>query len=92
MDNQPWGMPQEEYKALNPRDKKQVRNRLVSRAPHTDFLCGFTSSADIAFIGSEHVASERNVKVDFDFNLNNLRHRSQLLQELTQCCRLRCNP
>lgn len=24
---QPWGMPQDEYKALNPRDKKQVRNR-----------------------------------------------------------------
>lgn len=26
-DNQPWGMPQEEYRALNPREKKQVRNR-----------------------------------------------------------------
>lgn len=26
-DEQPWGMPQDEYKALNPRDKKQVRNR-----------------------------------------------------------------
>jgi hypothetical protein len=26
-DDQPWGMPQDEYKALNPRDKKQVRNR-----------------------------------------------------------------
>lgn len=24
---EPWGMPQDEYKALNPRDKKQVRNR-----------------------------------------------------------------
>ena len=24
---QPWGMPQDEYKALYPRDKKQVRNR-----------------------------------------------------------------
>ncbi|KAK4683935.1 hypothetical protein P7C73_g6270, partial [Tremellales sp. Uapishka_1] len=30
-DNQPWGMPQEEYKALNPRDKKQVRNRIGAR-------------------------------------------------------------
>ena len=28
-EEQPWGMPQEEYKALNPRDKKQVRNRWV---------------------------------------------------------------
>jgi len=28
-DGQPWGMPQDEYKALNPRDKKQVRNRCV---------------------------------------------------------------
>lgn len=28
---QPWGMPQEEYKALNPRDKKQVRNRIGAR-------------------------------------------------------------
>ena len=27
---QPWGMPQDEYKALNPRDKKQVRNRCVT--------------------------------------------------------------
>lgn len=26
-EDQPWGMPQEQYKALNPRDKKQVRNR-----------------------------------------------------------------
>lgn len=26
-DPQPWGMPQEEYKKLNPKDKKQVRNR-----------------------------------------------------------------
>jgi hypothetical protein len=25
--NQPWGMPQEEYLALAPKDKKQVRNR-----------------------------------------------------------------
>lgn len=29
--SQPWGMPQEEYKALNPRDKKQVRNRIGAR-------------------------------------------------------------
>jgi hypothetical protein len=28
---QPWGMPQDEYKALNPRDKKQVRNRIGAR-------------------------------------------------------------
>ncbi|WVR09345.1 hypothetical protein IAU60_006411 [Kwoniella sp. DSM 27419] len=28
---QPWGMPQEAYKALNPRDKKQVRNRIGAR-------------------------------------------------------------
>jgi len=26
-EEQPWGMPPDEYKALNPRDKKQVRNR-----------------------------------------------------------------
>lgn len=26
-EDQPWGMPQDEYKSLNPRDKKQVRNR-----------------------------------------------------------------
>jgi len=26
-EDQPWGMPQDEYKALNPKDKKQVRNR-----------------------------------------------------------------
>ncbi|WVW85304.1 hypothetical protein I302_107342 [Kwoniella bestiolae CBS 10118] len=31
MDDQPWGMPQAEYKALNPRDKKQVRNRIGAR-------------------------------------------------------------
>ncbi|OCF35776.1 hypothetical protein I316_02268 [Kwoniella heveanensis BCC8398] len=30
-DEQPWGMPQEQYKALNPRDKKQVRNRIGAR-------------------------------------------------------------
>ncbi|KAK8854519.1 hypothetical protein IAR55_003258 [Kwoniella newhampshirensis] len=30
-DIQPWGMPQDEYKALNPRDKKQVRNRIGAR-------------------------------------------------------------
>ncbi|WVQ68560.1 uncharacterized protein L199_006769 [Kwoniella botswanensis] len=30
-DEQPWGMPQSEYKALNPRDKKQVRNRIGAR-------------------------------------------------------------
>lgn len=30
-DDQPWGMPQEQYKALNPRDKKQVRNRIGAR-------------------------------------------------------------
>ncbi|WWC90412.1 uncharacterized protein L201_005347 [Kwoniella dendrophila CBS 6074] len=30
-DDQPWGMPQAEYKALNPRDKKQVRNRIGAR-------------------------------------------------------------
>lgn len=29
--SQPWGMPQEQYKALNPRDKKQVRNRIGAR-------------------------------------------------------------
>lgn len=28
---QPWGMPQDQYKALNPRDKKQVRNRIGAR-------------------------------------------------------------
>ena len=28
-EEQPWGMPQDDYKALNPRDKKQVRNRSV---------------------------------------------------------------
>ena len=28
---QPWGMPQDEYKALTPRDKKQVRNRIGAR-------------------------------------------------------------
>lgn len=30
-DPQPWGMPQEEYKKLNPKDKKQVRNRIGAR-------------------------------------------------------------
>lgn len=30
-DEQPWGMPQDQYKALNPRDKKQVRNRIGAR-------------------------------------------------------------
>ncbi|WWC63616.1 uncharacterized protein I303_106221 [Kwoniella dejecticola CBS 10117] len=30
-DDQPWGMPQSEYKALTPRDKKQVRNRIGAR-------------------------------------------------------------
>lgn len=30
-EDQPWGMPQEEYKALNSRDKKQVRNRIGAR-------------------------------------------------------------
>lgn len=30
-DQQPWGMPQDQYKALNPRDKKQVRNRIGAR-------------------------------------------------------------
>ncbi|OWZ29661.1 hypothetical protein C343_04692 [Cryptococcus neoformans C23] len=30
-DSQPWGMPQEEYKKLNPKDKKQVRNRIGAR-------------------------------------------------------------
>lgn len=30
-DDQPWGMPQEQYKALNPKDKKQVRNRIGAR-------------------------------------------------------------
>lgn len=29
--DQPWGMPQDEYKKLNPRDKKQVRNRIGAR-------------------------------------------------------------
>lgn len=28
---EPWGMPQDEYRALNPRDKKQVRNRIGAR-------------------------------------------------------------
>lgn len=30
-EDQPWGMPQEQYKALNPLDKKQVRNRIGAR-------------------------------------------------------------
>ena len=30
-EDQPWGMPQDQYKALNPRDKKQVRNRIGAR-------------------------------------------------------------
>ena len=30
-DEQPWGMPQDQYKSLNPRDKKQVRNRIGAR-------------------------------------------------------------
>ncbi|WOO77100.1 uncharacterized protein LOC62_01G000690 [Vanrija pseudolonga] len=30
-EEQPWGMPQDQYKALNPRDKKQVRNRIGAR-------------------------------------------------------------
>lgn len=30
-EQQPWGMPQDQYKALNPRDKKQVRNRIGAR-------------------------------------------------------------
>ncbi|GMK57330.1 hypothetical protein CspeluHIS016_0401640 [Cutaneotrichosporon spelunceum] len=30
-ESQPWGMPQDQYKALNPRDKKQVRNRIGAR-------------------------------------------------------------
>ena len=30
-DERPWGMPQDQYKQLNPRDKKQVRNRIGAR-------------------------------------------------------------
>ncbi len=55
-DEQPWGMPQDEYKALNPRDKKQVRNRsaLVSSKALIDLN---------ETVGSEHVGSEQNEKV-----------------------------
>jgi hypothetical protein len=30
-EDQPWGMPQHLYKDLNPKDKKQVRNKIGAR-------------------------------------------------------------
>jgi hypothetical protein len=30
-EEQPWGMPQHLYKDLNPKDKKQVRNKIGAR-------------------------------------------------------------
>jgi hypothetical protein len=35
-EDQPYGLPQDEYKALNPRDKKKVRNRWVGRCAVSD--------------------------------------------------------
>jgi hypothetical protein len=49
-EEQPWGMPQDEYKALNPRDKKQVRNRWVR-------------VVTVLTTGSEQGGSERRERV-----------------------------
>ncbi|ORX38212.1 hypothetical protein BD324DRAFT_620003 [Kockovaella imperatae] len=46
-EEQPWGMPQDQYKALNPRDKKQVRNRIGARrfrAKRKDYVSNLESS------------------------------------------------
>ncbi len=53
-------MSQEEYKALIPSDKKQVRNRLVYA--RTGYCGVWNFSYPIT--GSEHIGSERIVKVN----------------------------
>lgn len=54
---QPWGMPQDEYKALNPRDKKQVRNRIGARrfrAKRKGKFCTLISSSFTCLIHTQY--------------------------------------
>ena len=51
---QPWGMPQDEYKALNPRDKKQVRNRWVG-----SILVVFATDSHSDSIGARRFRAKR---------------------------------
>jgi len=56
----PWGMPQNEYKALNPKDKKQVRNRIGARrfrAKRKDYVATLEASARVR---DEQIAALQN--------------------------------
>ncbi|EIW68321.1 hypothetical protein TREMEDRAFT_63494 [Tremella mesenterica DSM 1558] len=49
--DQPWGMPQDQYKALNPTAKKQVRNRIGARrfrAKRKDYVAALERQASQA--------------------------------------------
>ncbi|WVF67656.1 hypothetical protein IAT40_002415 [Kwoniella sp. CBS 6097] len=74
-DEQPWGMPQEQYKALNPRDKKQVRNRIGARrfrAKRKDYV----SSLEANLRSREDDVSALQAQVEQQRNeINELRQR-----------------
>ncbi|RSH83635.1 hypothetical protein EHS25_005539 [Saitozyma podzolica] len=70
-----WGMPQEEYEALNPRDKKQVRNRIGARrfrAKRKEYLSNLENSLRVR--EEECTALRNQVEAQRD-EINDLRKR-----------------
>ncbi|KLT38794.1 hypothetical protein CC85DRAFT_305655 [Cutaneotrichosporon oleaginosum] len=77
-ETQPWGMPQEQYKALNPRDKKQVRNRIGARrfrAKRKDYV----STLEAAKKENEALIKQLQAELDISrHTINELRARLHL--------------
>ncbi|BEI86234.1 hypothetical protein CcaverHIS002_0605210 [Cutaneotrichosporon cavernicola] len=77
-ETQPWGMPQDQYKALNPRDKKQVRNRIGARrfrAKRKDYVSALESEKK----ESEAVIKQLQTELDTArHTINELRARLHL--------------
>ncbi|ORY32155.1 hypothetical protein BCR39DRAFT_60707 [Naematelia encephala] len=74
-DEQPWGMPQDEYKALNPRDKKQVRNRIGARrfrAKRKDYVANIETSLRVR---DDEIASLKGQVEAHRTEINDLRSR-----------------
>ncbi|ODN85474.1 hypothetical protein L198_07556 [Cryptococcus wingfieldii CBS 7118] len=62
-EEQPWGMPQEDYKALPPAAKKQVRNRIGARkfrAKRKDYV----TTLEASLRGREEEIAELRAQVD----------------------------